>query len=117
MLADTRKDLGFAISVASLCGWLVCGAWGFVLSVAAAYQLGGVAAALLGLLLGPLTFVTLPLLALVALGSWQPVALSYGGLLGAVAILSLASLVSGTNRPWKRRPALEGLRRALGRAR
>lgn len=80
-------------------GYLGFGIWGMILSIRILLEVAGLLAALVGLVLFPLTLAVAPWIGLVAEGSWTALLVVYGGGLLAGLLHALGNALRRGARP------------------
>jgi hypothetical protein len=69
--------------------YLVCGIWGFILSLKVIYAMWGVIGVVVSFFLAPITFALVPIYHGFTEGDWSIIVISYGGLLIATILTAL----------------------------
>lgn len=109
-----RSALGVLVFGAGIACALVFGGWSMLLATRLVSELAGVWAAIVAIILFPLTLIIVPWYAVVTRGDWTPVAVGYGGIFLAILLLGTGSAVvvshlganSGFGKPRRRIPFL-----------
>jgi hypothetical protein len=69
--------------------YLVCGIWGFILSLKVIYAMWGIIGVVVSFFLAPITFALVPIYHGFTEGDWSIIVISYGGLLIATILRAL----------------------------
>ena len=85
------KALGTLLHVLGQLVFAVAGLWGFVLCLGIIFHAAGFWGVVVGLLLGPITFIAAPFYAGFEQGNWFPLLLNYGAVLVG-GVLSLVGI-------------------------
>jgi len=93
-VGTTRRTLGKIVKVASTIVWLVVGLVSMILDLWMLSYEWGLQGVIGGLILGPVTFIAVPLYVFFNRGAWVLLAFSYGGALLGALLMGLASALA-----------------------